>query len=533
MKIRNHFRISKKSALSIAVALFAVAGLSCNKFTQISPSNALSTGTIFTDSTKIELAINGMYWQATMGTYAGGVGRLYPFGAASIEQSEMRGEDMVNLASFYAITYQSTISPTSPNNVYMWNNLYELINQANVVIAGVQGAIQSGVVTQNSGDSYIGEALFLRALAHHELLLNFCRPYADNKGNNPGVPYRTIAITGSDAIQQGLQVDRGTVAEDYAQILGDLDTAELYLPETQTNGFARATKGAAIALKTRIKLHMQDWAGVVAEGTKLGTDGSAPFISPVGGYKLEADPATPFTSFSKNSESIFSIGNSSNNYNVNGSLAAILGPAGGGGRSLVAISPNLYNAPYWVDGDKRRIELTIQDAASPHLYFTYKYRDYATMDDWAPIIRYAEVLLNVAEAEARLGNNSQAFALLNAVRNRSVPDTAQYTTQPADLILAILQERRIEFSAEGRRWADIHRLALDPQYGLGNGIGVPEKLDPSDFTSASYGVGLPLITPITIINPAIPYSDKRFLWPIPTSELTANPTLANEQNPGY
>jgi hypothetical protein len=320
--------------------------------------------------------------------------------------------------------------------------------------------------------------------------------------------------------------------------LEDLDVAEANLPGSRSpSSIARATKGAAIALKTRVKLHMGDWAGVIAEGKKLGTDlTSGDFGSSIGGYKLESDPATPFTNYSNNSESIFSIANSaSSNPGVNGALPNMFGLSDKprSGRGLVATSPNLYNAVFWVTGDKRRDELQIFSAADGRFYQN-KYREASTRSDWAPIIRYAEVLLNVAEAYSRPGaqhDADQAFRLLNAVRNRSVPAGEEFSTPPSDLTLAILQERRIEFAAEGRRWPDIHRLALDPNYGLGGGMGIPEKLEPGQATKASYDVvNRPHITPS---RAAIPYSDHRFLWPIPTSEMTSNPTLAAQQNPGY
>ena len=59
---------------------------------------------------------------------------------------------------------------------------------------------------------------------------------------------------------------------------------------------------------------------------------------------------------------------------------------------------------------------------------------------------------------------------MNTVRNRSIPNPAvnQYVVASfADknaLIKAILDERRIEFIGEGKRWGDIHRLAMDPVF---------------------------------------------------------------------
>ncbi|MFT4023253.1 MAG: RagB/SusD family nutrient uptake outer membrane protein [Flavihumibacter sp.] len=191
----------------------------------------------------------------------------------------------------------------------------------------------------------------------------------------------------------------------------------------------------------------------------------------------------------------------------------------------------MYNASFWVTGDLRRSLLTVQQTTNgARYYFTYKYRDYQNRSDYAPIIRYAEVLLNVAEAYARTGENDKALNLLNAVRDRSVPAGDRFgSTAPADLVLAILQERRIEFLAEGRRWPDIHRLANDPQYGL---AGIPAKIIVTQLQGSGADYDLDSRPTITPSFAAIPYSDFRFLWPIPSTEISANITLRDQQNPG-
>lgn len=521
MKITYKYKsgLNKFLILGLGLVLFTT---SCKKFTEIQPQDALSDQTAFDDKSSIELAMNGVYQQAAVGTYEGGAGRGYPFGAASIEQAEMRGEDMVNLATFYQITYQATQNTSSANNVNHYNNLYNLINQANIVIDGVRTAKTKGILTEAEANSYEGESRFLRALAHHELLLNFSNPYADGNGSQPGVPYRETAIKSSADFEAASKIGRGTVAEDYTKILADLDFAESNL--AQGTNYSRVTKGAAIALKTRVLLHKGDWAGVVTEGTKLGTNGSGVFTSPIGGYKLTDSPDGPFVNFKANSESIFSIANSAaSNGDVNGALASMLLPASEGGRTLVSTSPNLYNASFWKAGDLRK---TLLQVAENGIYFTFKYRDATTKSDWAPIIRYAEVLLNVAEADARIGNSGQALNLLNAVRNRSVPAADQFTSAPADLLLAILNERRVEFAGEGRRWPDLHRLALDAKYGAG---GIPAKLNPGQVTAAAFSSGA-IAAPARV---AIPRTSFRFLWPFPLSEVNANPLLAEQQNPGY
>lgn len=537
-KLLQHRYNAGKAVLGAVVLAAALS--SCEKFTELHPNAQIPEEQVFADSANIDLAVNGMYNNAAVGSYADSytTGRGYPFGAAAIEQDEMRGEDMVNLATFYQLTYESTYSTTSANNVAMWLNLYSLINQANVLIEGVQGAAQKGVISVARAERFEAEARLLRALAHHELLIHFSFPYADGNGSKPGVPYRDVAINTPQRIEEGKKVGRGTVAEVYTKILADLDYAEAKLPNSTASSrlISRASKGAAIALKTRIKLHKGDWAGVITEGAKLGTDGAGPnFTSPIGSYALTASPDEPFTSQANNNESVFSIANgaaSTANGGVNGALPNMLGPADKGGRGLVATSPNLYNASFWVTGDKRRDLLQTQQLvpATSKFYFNYKYRDYINKTDWAPIVRYAEVLLNVAEAYARQGNTAQGFLLLNAVRNRSVPEGSRFTTPPSDLVLAILQERRIEFAGEGRRWPDIHRLQKDPNPAYATN-GIPAKVLTIKGDGSEYDlVNRPVVTPT---KAAIPYTDFRFLWPIPATEVAANPTLAAQQNAGY
>ncbi|HRO73597.1 MAG TPA: RagB/SusD family nutrient uptake outer membrane protein, partial [Saprospiraceae bacterium] len=152
-----------------------------------------------------------------------------------------------------------------------------------------------------------------------------------------------------------------------------------------------------------------------------------------------------------------------------------------------------------------------------------------------PIVRYAEVLLNSAEANARTGNAAKGLELLNQVRNRSVTNTADQFTSSSfssdnDLIAAILFERRIEFLGEGKRWPDLHRLAKNA------GTGIPAKVAFGNTTKASWGFGLnyqdgQYTGTLKIV--ASPYDDFRFLWPIPQDELNTNEVLRAQQNPGY
>ncbi len=524
----------------------------CKEKLDLAPFNQIDGSTAYATAERCLLALNGVYDAAQSGVYDPLNGtatsvRGYPFGAAAVEQQDMRGEDMVNVATFFAVTYQGTYNPTSPNNVNMWKELYALINKANISIDGFRGAATAGVITGAVASQYEAECRFLRAMAHHELLIHFARPYSDGNGAALGVPYRDFAIQSSTSVELAKALPRETVAANYTKMLADLDYAETNLATTLPGvgeSTYRATKAAAVALKMRIKLHKNDMPAVIAEGSKLMPLYAAIdplnftlITSPIGGWGLTPVVNGPFIN-NASKESIFSIKHDAlDNPQTNAALARMYGQSSTatGGRGLVSISPIAWNLPEWTCTDRRRSVLYYNgtDNTGNTNKFTSKYTDAVNQSDWTPYIRYPEVLLTQAEAEARNAAtvSANAIKLLNAVRNRAIVDsvTNQYTaasfpTKNA-LINAILKERRIEFLAEGKRWSDIHRLAQDPVFGTG---GVPDKMVNGFNNINAFVCGGPVPATGT---PFIPYNDYRFLWPIPQQERNTNPIVA--QNPGY
>jgi hypothetical protein len=165
------------------------------------------------------------------------------------------------------------------------------------------------------------------------------------------------------------------------------------------------------------------------------------------------------------------------------------GVIGGG---LFSLNPTGVIAdPNWLPSDKRW-SFVVTD--SKGLKWLNKYPAPSPYTDYPAVIRYSEVLLNLAEALARTnGIDARAVALLNAVRNRSDPSTTYTTGSFAsgdDLIAAILEERNIEFLGEGQRNNDLVRL----------GMTIPAK------GSA----------------PNIQPTDGSYIWPISSNELSLN-----------
>jgi hypothetical protein len=536
-----HNRIIKytvSTAFTLIVALTAFTACESDVI-DLSPVDKLSDITAYTTAERCELAVIGAYDAAQCGIYNGSYSRGYPFGAASIMQGEMRGEDMNLTAVFYDITYSSTYTTSTANNQYYWEASFECINRLNTVMKGLKDAVGQGVITQEKGNQYEGELLFLRALTYHGLMVHFALPYGVPGNNNYGMPLYLTAFNTPSEMEEGLQIGRSTVEETYSQILKDLDTAESLFASgdrNSVNGITRVSKGSVIALKTRVYLHKRDWAKVQEEAAKLAPGASAPFTSPIGGFALTASPATPFLSYSSNTESIFSIENNvDDNGSVNGAMSAMMS-ARTGGRAIVTSSPTIYNTSYWRGDDKRRDLLLYR--ASDDYYFCDKYQNPTTREEYAPIIRYAEVLLNYSEGALRSGNKTLALELLNAVRNRSLAEPATQAYKASDFatdkafLEAILWERRIEFHGEGRRWEDIHRLATDDLCPSG---GIPAKIEYGNAAKrGAFVVGGEVKDEWFAPNKKfIPYTDKRFLWPISYQDIIRNPTLANQQNAGW
>lgn len=171
----------------------------------------------------------------------------------------------------------------------------------------------------------------------------------------------------------------------------------------------------------------------------------------------------------------------------------------------------------------------------------------------APVFRYAEILLNYAEAKFELGQCTQSVIdkTVNVVRARvgmpplkinNIPDDpyldGQYSQYvgyvPDPLLRAIRRERRIEFAFEGRRWDDLMR------WKAGNLLEVPVKGIPfvqSQFPNVVVGKDVYLsndghILPYAQVLPnGREWEDKEYLFPIPIEDLVLNENLT--QNPGW
>jgi hypothetical protein len=134
--------------------------------------------------------------------------------------------------------------------------------------------------------------------------------------------------------------------------------------------------------------------------------------------------------------------------------------------------------------------------------------------------RYAEILMNYAEACLELGQTAEATTYVNMIRNR-----AGLPNFTGDVKTALRYERQMEFVYENVRWYDIRRWKiLDKVLTNASGVDIIEtdNLDNSTVTTTWRQIFVQNRGPIT---------NKLYWFPIPIDEMNRAPEL--QQNPLY
>lgn len=486
----------KKSILYslILVICFILAACSTDLLDPL-PKTSISDANAFDNKDRITSQVNGLYAGIKSGNYRGGRFLVY---------NDIRLDNLVNRTSNGVTGYliwNHTETADESNVTSLWNAAYAAVNRINLFIEGLQAAnpVASGILTTTEYKQFIGEALALRGLIYHDMVVTFAKPFAMSAGNTPGLPLRLIAY--QDAT--GNDMARSTVAEVYTQIIKDLDSAEIKLPLTYSSDLLNTTRihrNSVIALKTRVYLGMNSWAKVISESVKIVPQVVAPFSATTGvAHALQANIATVFTTPYTTKESIFSLPMTTTNLpGTQNSLTSYYAPGPAGTAEYYLNLAGIFGNAGWNAADARRTAfLTVWSSRN----YLIKFPTGPIQIDYVPVARYAEVLLNYAEAEASVnGVSTLAVNLLNAVRGRSYPAGVYTVASFADaaaLKTAIMLERNIELLGEGFRNFDIMRTVTPIP---ANGAGA-----------------------------AISSTDVRYVFPIPTSELINNKLCVQNQ----
>ncbi len=436
--------------LIILALLFTTA--SCKKeFIQRSPVSSVTIDNLYKTDKDYQDAIIGTY-AALRDAYT----NMWQYG-------DIRGDDafifVSNQPSTRAVDVFSVNSSEGLLNT-TWTNCYIVINRANNILTRIENADVS--VVKNK-DRYIAEAKFLRAMAYFDLV----RIFGDVQ-----------MITNLLTTEETLKTPRTPAATIYTDIIikGFTD-ASTKLPMVNTGSeVGRATKGAALALLGKVYLTVKDFAKAEKALSEITT---APYT-----YALLPNFNDLFD-YSKNehhNEYIFDIEYESN-LNGMGSIftnqflpnvvqmLTFYGINGGFGESM---SPTTSFINLWDAADKRK-DITVQccgswtnpttgqvirfNATTPQSYTKKYITPVSVLNDskanWK-VVRYADVLLMLAEAMAENSKTTEALVPLNQVRTRA--GLPAYTNLSQTGVRdAVALERRFELAFEGQRWFDLVR----------------------------------------------------------------------------
>lgn len=365
--------------------------------------------------------------------------------------------------------YQHSILATDATVGHWWEGGYNLIYAANALVEGLK---ESSDIQEDYRRQFIGEALLIRGYMHLLLVELFGE-----------VPY----VTTTDYLTNR-SVSRLPREEVYAHIIEDLTTSSTMLTEQDESGERiYPTTSVANALLSRAYQNIGAWELAEEMANNVINSNYVQWESDLDQVFLKGSKSTLWQ-FKVASEGLPTLEGS--NY------IFVEGPPSGN-----ALTNNLLEAFEEGDGRKSHWVGTVSSGGDSWSYVhKYKQRNNSVSSpEYSIVLRLAEQYLIRAEARVHLGNLSGAKEDLDKIRKRAGLD-GYPSSSKEQLLEAIILERRLEFFTEhGMRWFDLKRT------GKATEVLAPLKAG---------------------------WRDTDILFPIPESELSANPNIG-PQNEGY
>jgi len=491
----------KKIKIYTVFTLAVLMAASCTKTLEVTPRTSLSADDALTTYLGVQAALNGAYagLRGPAG-YTATPGAAAYYGREMILNPELLADNVKNVNPGTCSCRGNTLLINAVSaHLNIWNAAYSVITKTNVVLAATD-KLGDGTAAQKA--SVKAQALFLRALTYFDLVKIYAyNPNFIQNGFNLGVP---LVLDAVDDYTKVTFPERAPVTAVYAQIEKDLLEAISLFATPGVNAATGtpyiATAGATHALLSRLYLYMGGTknASAVTEATAALTSGIGTFqTTPAAYVSMWAAASKPESMFELQFASTAELPQNPNDNTIQANYQQVLNGTTRVGFGDIVVSGNLL-AEYETNDIRRSVMVNYTRSDGEQVVETNKFQGSKGSFgfDNVPIIRISEMYLNRAEASARSGNEGQAVADLNVIRNRA--GLPSITPAGTALIDAILKERRLELAFEGHRFFDLTRL----------GKNIPKE---------------------TIA--AIPFSDYRILAPLPLTELDVNKNLV--QNPKY
>lgn len=411
-----------------------------------------------------------------------------------------------------------TLPATAGIVIQLYQGAYLGIARANYVISRVG---QMDDLDEQVKTLIIGQAKFLRGVFFYRL--------ANYYG---GVPLIVEELSASS----NLEIPRATTEETWKQVETDMKDAAAVLPDAWENAadIGRATRLSALAFLAKVYLWQERWAEAVTTSEQIISADQNDLLPDYRDVFLETNE--------NNKEILFSTQFRPGTEGEGNNLAIRSAPRGApseftGSGAWSNFVPELQ----WINAfetdingvikDKRYWE-TIIGPGEPHQdmptfsmpadvpsgwsitgYIVTKYWQKATVGGSGvnpPIVRFAEVLLNYAEALNEVERSDDAMMQVNLIRARAGLDAKPLDLTKAEVLDAIFYERRMEFIWEsGGGFSDLNRRGRFIDFITANRPNIDAlNIDSKPWLHT---------TPIRL--------------PIPTNAWSRNKALV--QNPGY
>ncbi len=501
-----------KKFIYLANICLALSVMSCEDFLTVSSPDELNTDNFWRDETDAEAGLAAAYSQLYHGdTYATSEVR-WPTEEYRADLFKL-GSDAGNYDQWVSL-YNFTYTNGNTQFSYYYQDLYRGINFANQVIANVPG-IPAEEIDEESRNTILGEAHFLRGYYHMMLLLNWEK-----------IIIRDEYITETDQLNKPLS--ERTDCWDF--VIDELQQATSLPEERNVDELGRATSGAAysyigFAYLTRAYEETAQKDTYLAEALNaLRQVENSGVYSLVSGDNLIG----MFNGTNKNcAESVFEVQYSASEANGSVHYSYInqwIGATELGGWDEILPSnvlveeymsegvkedglydDRMYNTlyfrcPYFNDGTGKVLGSDYDDLFSSDKPVFRKFTSptAAEMRESCafniPLMRYANVLLMIAEALNEQGHPSQAVPYINEVRTTHGGMEGIASGSSYDEVKAQIEHERIlEFPLESYRWYDMRRWGV-----------TAERLQAADRTG---------------------FDDSKLFYPIPKWELDANPAV--------
>lgn len=433
----------------LVFATFIVAASGCRK--DLQPYDSKSNKVSLATPDDLQIATYGTYSGLVLPNYERLAHFLAEYGGDNVALSGNTGDPLRNVYNYDHI-------PTSGLINNFWSQAYKVIFSANGVITHIQDGESQTL------DQLKGENLFIRAMVHFDLVRFYGRPYSQGGGNNPGVVIK-------DNTDNGTLPLRSTVKEVYDFIVSDLTKAVSLMTVPKTASFA--TREAAQALLSRVYLYEENNQQAINYADSVINSNR---------YQLLLSNAykTFFTlSPDANTETIFAIHNTMADNLDKGSIGSMYyndpatGTSGWGQvYASLAYMDLLNKYPEDVRHSFVEVQLapngtdTLKRGNVPKIYVNkYSWQEGAVNLSSPVYLRLAEMYLNRAEANAKLGNGHLAIEDVNVVRRRAgLSGSELYTVDDlkghASVFDVVLEERRLELAFEAQRPLDLFRNNL-------------------------------------------------------------------------